>query len=187
MKVSGSKSLLCAFLAATSLNLGVGFSAQALGDYAGSYTSGVTTDCGFPQAYTEICGDIGGASWHIYSTKSGADGPYHAWYPSGNILGSNVPSTADMKKNCKDAGWYIAYGWDGRENGAGSAYRHWGAVQWNTGVIAGADYNSSGAIGHKALKKAIDDGTILNGQKITKSAAEKIHAEGGGGILSLIG
>ncbi len=145
------------------------------GDYTGNETGGTETDCGFPQAYLQVCSDgAGGASWHIYSTST-YSGPTYGEF-DGDILTGGI-TVRDIKRACAKSNfdYYVAYGWDGRRDGPGSGFVHWGPAQWNRGVIAGAQYNSRGALGKNDAIAKMEDGTITDGQRITQSAAEAVH------------
>ena len=95
----------------------------------GDISGGVTTSCSFLNAYQLLCDDNdegtvknGGASWHIYST-SDYSGP--SYTTVSGILSGGV-TVDNIKRDCpaNKYGWYVAYGWDGRNNGSG--YVHWG-------------------------------------------------------------
>ena len=151
----------------------------------GNDSGGTTAGCGFMNAYTLICnGNEGGASWHIYSTEdySGPD-----YVDNNNILEGDI-EVKDIKESCpaKDYGWYIAYGWDGRNKGG---YRHIGPAKHNAGTIAHATYNSfRGALSFEQTKKLIQ-GTLTDGptnltsgygRQLQKDVAEELYNLMGG-------
>ena len=155
------------------------------GDYDGNSTYGEGVDCSFLQIRTHMCGTIGGVSWHIYSTDSWASGPRRYFDDgsqprtnSGEAIMSGSITASDAKANCANSRYYVAFGFDGRMNGPGTSYVHWGPTQWYTGLGYNySEYNDSGAIGYDSIVSQINNGTLANGQPITLDAARTLHQQ----------
>ena len=153
----------------------------------GDDSGGVTTNCGFLNAYQGLCNDNedgsvknGGASWHIYST-SDYSGPV---YDEVNGILSGGVTVDKIKQDCPASkyGWYLAYGWDGRNDGSG--YRHLGPAKHGDGIISNALYNSyRGALSFEQTKLWIQgtlggipvNGTVGYGRQLNEGVAEKLY------------
>ena len=115
--------------------------------YQGPGTNGVgePTNCSFTHAYTRVCGDVGGASWHVYNrstftpSKLGFNSGIMRDDKRGEISGTCASSTR----------WIAVYGWDGRTNGPGSSYVQYGPLNYPGQLITprgntySIEYNSS--------------------------------------------
>ena len=153
----------------------------------GDNSGGVNATCNFQNAYQLLCDDNqsgtvknGGASWHIYST-SDYSGP--SYTTVSGILSGGV-TVDNIKRDCpaNKYGWYVAYGWDGRNNGSG--YVHWGPAKHGDGIISNALYNSyRGALNFEQTKLWIQgtlggtpvDRTIGYGRQLNEGVAEKLY------------
>lgn len=144
--------------------------------YQGPGTNGVgePTNCSFTHAYTRVCGDVGGASWHVYNrstftpSKLGFNSGIMRDDKRGEISGTCASSTR----------WIAVYGWDGRTNGPGSSYVQYGPLNYPGQLITprgntySIEYNSSR--GAKAYSE-ITSSNIVEGMQLTEAAANNIY------------
>ncbi len=160
------------------------FALWATGNWA---PNGTPTNCSFPQIYQRTCNPFdGGGSFHIYKAD-GRAGPvrYFDYSLMTQPLDSNgLPIIVGNETNysvstyCEehDYAWYAAYGFDGRWNGYGTSYIHWGPAQWHTGIAANTDYNNGG-LDYSDASSAMSAGTLKNGTPITAAAAVAFYRE----------
>lgn len=144
----------------------------------GASSGGTVTECySWGQAYQGLCGDPpgskgGGASWRIFRTDNGWGLDDYTGY-GGNILKEGYKNKA--MEACKGAGWFVSYGWDGR-NGSHYGYSDYNfqvgpASRTGDDVISGAQYNSYNAKGYEGIVAS----NFPNNAKITAGTALQLY------------
>lgn len=161
------------------------------GDVHGS-TSCNGCVCGYHYTTSSCSDGTGKASWHIYKISKVANTSGGPKYDPDllNNDGWNY-SNSELRATCpaSEFDYYVAFGWDGwngrnYEGDSVAAKKnvptHWGPVHSGTYMEADGNkyypgYNNNDKHTFAQVENAIDNGTDVNGWRLTEGAAETIY------------